>query len=233
MSKKKPEERKEKKSSRSRTSKKRVIGSAGAGLTLLAVLAAAMVSTGTVMAAIGPAMGGFTASFDQVSGGQGATIYPSLGQTAQCGENTPLLSASIPSANAQGITFEKTIQAPSEAPGSIHNVTLEIQQNDPSKSAELNGLNLQLEGLNSSSVTLGGGQNGSVGIYDNATQNTSAAYGNNGQGFSVSAQGNVSISGGKAVADLVTFNGATFNSGLKINLKYNNNDTLNRKDICN
>ncbi|MFB6283580.1 MAG: hypothetical protein ABEK59_06560 [Halobacteria archaeon] len=212
-------------------SKKRLIGSVGASMTLLAVLAAAMVSTGTVMAAIGPAMGGFTASFDEVEGGQGAVIYPSLGETAECGKNTPLLSASIPAANATGITFEKAIEAPSVSPSSIKDVTIQIRQNDPNKTAELNGLDLQLEGLDSSKVVLGGGENGSVGIYDNKTDSQSAAYGDNGQGFSVDAKGNVLIEGGKAVAHLVTFNGATFNSGLKIDLLYNNG-TLDRKQIC-
>ncbi|MFB6282362.1 MAG: hypothetical protein ABEK59_00290 [Halobacteria archaeon] len=212
-------------------SKKRFVGSMGASATLMAVLLVAMVSTGTVMATLGPAMGGFTAKFHHVEGGHGATIYPSLGQTAECGENTPLLSADIPEANATGITFDKTIPAPSFAPGPIDNVTIHITQNNKKRAAKLTGLTMQLEGLNSSKVKLGGGDKGKVGIYDNKTKNKSQAFGPGKEGFRVKATGGVVIDEGKAIAHLVTFDGATFHSGLRIDLQYNNH-SLNRRTIC-
>ena len=208
----------------SEVSKKRLIGSVGAALTVLALLLAMTISMNAVTAAFSPGIGGINATFNTLaynntSAGTPhpqAHIYPTTNpSTAACPGATadsndgqvPVLTTDVPGkVFVKGLFLNKTIPvenaggAPFTVVSGISNITISIQAAQDS-SINLSNPTLEFSKLTADQLNLSKG----VRIYEEYSNGTSSAprLGPSGE-FHINAT-NLEVQGASAAAHLIAF----------------------------
>jgi hypothetical protein len=140
--------------------KRRLAGILGAATTMMMLLLIVTLSLGMVGAAMGVGMGGFVASFGNVSSPDGGYIYPVIGQQAACSD-APQLEASLSGDTTitDYVEFYKDLPIPRQIRGTLTQqdavrITI-LSELTGTNNISASNLELRLTALEAEDVVLG------------------------------------------------------------------------------